>query len=95
MTLARKGSRKIVVGETTYRWTIDANDAPGLGIVVEAAEDPAQKIVTWVDHGNIVTPAVVRHCILAALDEGWRPDQRGPQLSFRIAAGVSDRPVGC
>lgn len=95
MTLARKGTRRIVVGERVFRWTIDANDEPGLGIVVELAEAPKQRVVTWVDHGNTVTPRVVRHCILAALDNGWQPEQRGPDIRYRILAGVEGRPIRC
>ncbi len=99
MALAKKHSRTIVVDGSTYRWTIDANDEPGLGIVVELAETPAQRCVTWVghedmgSHQNIVTPAVVRHCIVSALEQGWTPDRRGPELRFRIVGASTSRPV--
>lgn len=47
MALAQKGTRIIVVDGVRYRWTIDANDEAGLGIVVELAESPGQRCVTW------------------------------------------------
>ena len=52
MTLRRKGTRSIVVAEVSYRWTVAPNDEPGLAIVVEHAEAPAQRLVSWVDHAG-------------------------------------------
>ena len=84
MTLARKGSRRIVVGGTTYRWTVSPDDEPGLGIVVEHGGRAGQRMVTWVDHGNVISPAVVRLAILHALDQGWTPGVPGKELRFRL-----------
>jgi hypothetical protein len=93
MALAKNGTRIIIVDDARYRWTIDANDEPGLGIVVALADRPAQRSVTWVDHGNIVTPKVVRHCIEWALVSGWIPSQRGPDVEFRIRGDLTNRPI--
>jgi hypothetical protein len=92
MTLARRGSRRIRINDEVYRWTLSADDEPGLGVVVEAADAPAQRMVTWFNHGCIITPAVVRHCVVAALADGWRPRERGPELRYRVRSGVTERP---
>ena len=93
MTLARKGSRTLIVNNEAFRWKLDANDEPGLGVVVEAAEAPGQRVVTWFPHGNTITPAVVRHCVIAALDDGWKPHERGPELRYRVSGDVTARPT--
>jgi len=84
MSLAKKGTRGITVGGSRFRWRIAPNDLEGMAIVVEAAASPAQRMVTWVDHGNIISPWLVRHAIIQALCEGWHPQSRGPELTFRF-----------
>jgi hypothetical protein len=84
MAIAKKGTRLIRVDDVEYRWIVQPNDEPGLGIVVECAENPAQRMITWVEHGNIISPWLVRKAILHALDRGWKPKQRGQELSFRF-----------
>lgn len=84
MTLRRKGTRRISVGATSYRWSVAPNDEPGLAIVVERESGDGQRMVTWFEHGTVISPAVVKEAILRALGSGWRPDQRGPELVFRV-----------
>lgn len=86
MALARKGTRVMTVEGTRYRWVVAPNDEPGLGIVVEAADSPGQRMVTWVDHGTLISPWLVREAILHALAEGWQPQARGPERVFRFEA---------
>ena len=38
MGIAKKGSRDITVCDTTYRWTVSAQDMEGLGLFVEEAD---------------------------------------------------------
>ena len=83
MTLARKGTRHITVDGSRFRYRVAPNDE-GLAIVVEDAKAPAQRMVTWVDHGNIVSPWLVRRAIVDALREGWHPERSGPELTFRF-----------
>lgn len=83
MAIAKKGARLIRVNGVEYRWTVQPNDEPGLGIIVECAENPGQKILAWVNHGNIISPWLVRKAILHALGKGWQPKQRGKVLIFR------------
>jgi hypothetical protein len=56
MAIAKKGTRLITVDDIEYRWVIQPDDEPGLGIVVECAENPGQRMITWVEHGNIISP---------------------------------------
>lgn len=84
MALAKKGTRTINVEGSTFRWTVAPNDEPGIAIVVELQESSAQRMATWVEHGNIISPSLVRHVILHALNDGWQPHQKGPEVVFRL-----------
>lgn len=86
MALAKKGTRSMTVEGTRYRWVVAPNDEPGLGIVVEAADAPGQRMVTWVEHGTTISPWLVREAILHALAHGWQPRARGPERVFRFDA---------
>lgn len=77
MALARKGTRKIVVSGTTFRWAVAPNDESGIGVVVELYEHPASRAVVWFAHGTTLTPSVVANEIRAALSNGWNPSRRG------------------
>jgi hypothetical protein len=82
MSLAKKGTRHITVNGDKFRWRVAPNDEPGLAIVVESATSTAQR--SWVDHGNTISPWLVRRAILNALEHGWHPHERGPELVFRF-----------
>lgn len=84
MAIAKKGTRLITVDDVEYRWVVQPDDEPGLGIVVECAKNPGQRMITWVDRGNIISPWLVRKAILHAVEQGWQPKQRGKQLTFRF-----------
>jgi hypothetical protein len=84
MALAKKGTRLIRVDEVEYRWVVQPDDEPGMGIVVECADHPGQRMITWVEHGNIISPWLVRKAILHALDRGWNPRQRGQEIVSRF-----------
>jgi len=83
MTLRRKGTRTIVVDAVAYRWTVAPNDEPGLAIVVEYAEAPARRLVSWVDHGTTISPRVVRAAIVEGLRAGWLPTATGRDVVRR------------
>jgi hypothetical protein len=86
MALARKGTRRIVVADIPYRWTVAPDDEPGVGIVVEAFDHPACRLVSWVEHGVVVSPGLVRRAILEAREAGWRPDVPGADFVRRVPA---------
>jgi len=83
MSLAKKDTRQITVDGNRFRYKVAPNDE-GLAIVVESAKTPGQRMVTWVDHGNIVSPWLVRRAIVEALSEDWHPERSGPELIFRF-----------
>ena len=82
MALAKKGSRRITVGGSDYRWLVSPQDIEGIGLVVEHAEEPAQRIVTWFEHGDIISPSVVAWTIKFALAHGWNPKATGSEMHF-------------
>jgi hypothetical protein len=88
MGLAKKGTRLLMVEGVQYRWVVAPADEPGLGIVVEDADSPGQRMVAWVEHGQTISPWVVRQAILHALSRGWRPQSRGPDLTFRLESST-------
>jgi hypothetical protein len=88
MALAKKGTRQIKVNEITYRWVVQPDDEPGMAIVVECAESPGQRMITWVPYGNIISPWLVRKAIIDALDRGWHPKETGQELAFRFEGVV-------
>ncbi|MFI7128429.1 hypothetical protein ACIBQ1_22190 [Nonomuraea sp. NPDC050153] len=87
MALARKGTRTIVVDGASFRWVVAPDDEPGLAIVVEQAEGSGQRMVTWVEHGTIITPGLVAEIVRNALDHGWTPHELGKQITFRVEDG--------
>jgi hypothetical protein len=91
MGLAKKGTRLITVEGVRYRWVVAPNDEPGLGVVVEAADSPGQRMVTWVEHGTTISPWLVREVIAHALAQGWSPRARGPERVFRLETPVVQR----
>ena len=84
MSLAKKGTRHITINGSRFRWRVAPNDVEGMAIVVVSAASPAQRMITWVDHGNIISPWLVRRVVVQALSAGWSPERPGPELSFRI-----------
>ena len=93
MTLRDKGTRRITVDSCTYRWVVAPDDEPGLGIVVEQFENPRQRMVTWVDHGTVVSPGLVERTIRLALMNGWDPMSPGRELHFRLGGNQLDRGI--
>jgi hypothetical protein len=91
VALARKGTRKIVVDGVSYRWTVAPNDESGMGIVVEADSDGACRLVSWVEHGVIIRPGLVRRAILDGVAAGWTSAKRGGDFVRRIPAFSENR----
>ncbi len=84
MTLKKKTTRRIVVDGRSYRWIAAPNDE-GLAFVVEHESGHGQRVVAkWYEHGTVISPGVVRDVVVRALENGWRPDQPGPELVFWV-----------
>ncbi|MBW4618917.1 MAG: GNAT family N-acetyltransferase [Cyanosarcina radialis HA8281-LM2] len=92
MTIPRKGTRQITVDGISYRWLVSPDDEPGLGIIVERAEFPANKVGALVEHGTIISPGLVRKVILHALSKGWQPQKSGQGMGFRFEEIISKYP---
>lgn len=84
MAIRRKGTRKIAVGIEVYRWTVAPDDELGLAIVVELYDRPRGRLVSWVDHGVIISPSVVRSAIEHGKARGWDPMNGGPEHVQRL-----------
>ena len=95
MGLARKGSRTIRVEGVAYRWVVSPDDGY-MRIVVELRDGPGQRLSVQIGYGlepsagagRRITPALVRHVILAAPSRGWTPHENGTELTLRFAGGV-------
>ncbi|MER6473074.1 hypothetical protein [Streptomyces collinus] len=84
MSIAKKGTRMIVVDGDSYRWVVAPNDEPGLAIVVVHGEADGQRMVTWAEHGVVIAPGLVAAVIRQALlHHCWTPRERGKQLTLR------------
>lgn len=86
MAISRKGARKIVVSGVCLRWLVASSSPPDLTVVAEHFESPASRAMLHLPYGVRVTPGLVASILQTALDKGWDPAQRGPdmRLDFTI-----------
>ena len=101
MTLSRRNSSAITVGDVTFRWTIVARSQSETDMVRLVVQPPehGQRLTVEIpsrDHWlkfdepepefnyRCITPSLVRKCMDMALDLGWSPDAKGPQLSYLL-----------
>ena len=89
MSLAAKGSRPITIDGDAYRWAVSPDSGYNV-IVVQAATGDGAKLLVYVSYSNIryasadadgqlaVTPALVTSIIRQGRQNGWQPDQNGP-----------------
>ncbi len=65
MALATKDTRRIVVDDSAYRWTVSSDDESGIAIACELEQQTEQRVVAWFDYGPVLelTPGVVRRVI--------------------------------
>ncbi len=85
MGLARKGSRKITVDRTQYRWVLSP-DSGYVVLVVELLDSPGQRLEAYSDLPSSITPSFVARVIRLALRQNWQPAESGLP-PFRIGAG--------
>lgn len=78
MALAKRGTRKLVVGDLTLRWVV-RRDARTYTFVAEAYSDPGQRLVAEVARSSFppdvtaFTPALAEQCVLLAVAAGFDP----------------------
>ena len=110
MALPKKGTRKITVDSGVYRWLV-RRDGGAFRLIAEAHAQPAQRLAVKIPVGlfpqdaQILSPALVKQCLVLALNDGYQPNQAGPEHRMEIATGqlnfgkvnreeLTKRPVG-
>ncbi|MFT4976121.1 MAG: hypothetical protein ACI8S6_002017 [Myxococcota bacterium] len=95
MGLPRRGSRKITVDEHELRWLGRKRDGRFL-LLAEHAADPGQRLVVEIplalfpEDAQILSPAIVRQCVLLARAAGYDPDTSSGEHRLRVGAGQLD-----
>lgn len=109
MTIDKKSSRRITVGEDNYIWTI----SPGCGYIIVIVEHEITRGMRleiyiesdidsiWlnfpnVEHLNIkiVSPRDINFFIGQALDLGWNPQEKGKPVVFEFDGKALKRRLG-
>ncbi|MBD0384849.1 hypothetical protein [Paenibacillus sedimenti] len=101
MTISKKRSRKIVVGQESYRWVITPSARGILTLTVQHDELKGQLLQVeiesdinelWVEFPNveslnnkIVMPAEIALIITEAISRGWKPREKGALIRFRLS----------
>lgn len=109
MALPRKGSRRITVGGHRLRWAVGRH-GEAFRLQVERRTEPGMRLVAMLPlavfpaDAPIVSPAIVRQCVLIGLANGFDPDRASGEQAISIEAGQLDfgkvdrerlvRPVG-
>jgi len=104
MSLAKKGSRRIVVEQVAYRWSVRPRPTyhQGLGgalvFAVEREVGGQSILVVTLDAprpdncfhapGCVVTPAMVAHAIRQGLAQGWMPACTGSPFALTLSAAM-------
>ena len=97
MAIAKKGVRRIEVAGESFYWRVrkkishdEAHDDQ-LGIPIQH-DTGGQLLIAYIGYGRSedygrnslksVTPAIIKDCILKAIDLGWQFDQLGKPVSL-------------
>lgn len=100
MAIPNRNSRKIVVGNETYRWIVSPKDEC-IVLVAEHEEFKARRIEVfihsdihkfWGEFPNfeelnlkIIKPKDVESIISQAIKEGWNPKEKGSPIIFHLS----------
>ncbi|MFI5916564.1 hypothetical protein [Dactylosporangium sp. NPDC051541] len=103
MAIARRHSRRIVVDNVIYRWTVRRRPSYSQGLaspitfVAELLHEPAGKLLVslpaarpdnWLGAASaVVTPGLVARQISDARAAGWEPARRGPVFKVQLQDG--------
>jgi hypothetical protein len=99
MTIAKKGSRTILVNDVQYRWVpapLRGCEPPMMSFLCHTDKEPSDSLLNvqmWEKHCSVVTPGVVETFIIEALKTGWDPSakgvfQIGPDQAMRFFQGA-------
>lgn len=99
MSLSKKKSRTIVVGNSTFRWVVSPDSGYGV-FVAEKENFKGRKIEVYFDTDvdsywlefpdvenlnlRVITPKDAASIISQALKLGWNPEERGKPLVFDL-----------
>lgn len=100
MALVRKGSRRIVVDGTVYRWRLRGRPTYFQGLAwapctfaVEHADTPGMTLVVTTDQphpeAEPVLPSGVAAAVRLALREGWAPTAPGSAFHLDQSSGFT------
>jgi len=95
MALPRKGSRTITIGVHTLRWLMRRQEDV-FRLMVERGVDPGQRLIGEIPlslfpaDARILSPALVRQCVLLAVEQGYDPDAPGGEHRLMVSAGQLD-----
>lgn len=104
--LARQGSRLITLESAVFRWAVAPDDG-FIDIIAELAGVPGCRLEVQADYEDrpddmrlpgepphrIVMPALMSQILKLALESGWRPDDKGPPLRFRLSSDQDGAPT--
>ena len=110
MALPKKGTRKITVDSGVYRWLV-RRDGRAFQLIAEDHAEPAQRLAVRIPMGlfprdvQILSPALVKQCLVLAVNDGYQPSKPGPEHRMEIKTGqlnfgkvkreeLTKRPVG-
>ncbi|WP_248484070.1 hypothetical protein [Tepidibacter aestuarii] len=99
MAIPNKNSRKIVVGNETYRWTISPNN-DYIVFIAEQEESKGRRLEVyiysdinkfWVSFPDIkdlnlkiIKPKNAELIISQAINKGWNPKEKGSPITFDL-----------
>jgi hypothetical protein len=103
MAIPNKNSRKIVVGNETYKWIISPKDKYII-LVAEHKEFKGRRIEVYIRsdiknyHINnpniedlnikIIKPKDVELIIIQAIEQGWNAEEKGPPIIFDLVGDL-------
>lgn len=101
MTISKKGSRKIVIGQESYRWVIAPSARGTFTLTVQHYAVKGQLLRVdieseinefWLEFPNvetlnykIVMPAEIAFIINEAIQQGWKPREKGKLIRFKLS----------
>lgn len=85
MSIAKKGSRNITVDDQKYRYIITQrrNENEYDTILTIQSENDGNQTCQLVTRGNIITPGIIKNLINYALNNGWKPNQKGSMFTIK------------
>ncbi len=86
MGMPKKGSSQITVDDVIYRWVVSGEDPYSKWLYVEHIDGNGQRLCVAFDewYGDM-TPGNIQPIVLAAMQDGWTPGERGKMYSYPVS----------